>query len=201
MDIKRFLKRLITISRHPVVCAKLYFNGSRNFVIGKAKKISGIKYLSIGNKTQILNGCRIVSHDNYYGEKYSPRIKICNNVYIAYNCSILAAAPIIIEDNTLIASNVLITSENHGMDPEYGESYGITPLISKKVIIGEGCWIGEKAIILPGVELGKRCIVAAGAVVTKSFPAYSLVGGCPAKVLKKYNFDNHLWESVDEKEI
>ena len=87
------------------------------------------------------------------------------------------------------------------MDPEYGESYGITPLISKQVIIGEGCWIGEKAIILPGVELGKRCIVAAGAVVTKSFPAYSLVGGVPAKVLKKYNFDYHSWESVDEKEI
>ena len=112
-----------------------------------------------------------------YFTTYS-RIQICNNVYIGYNCSILAVAPIIIEDNTLIASNVLITSENHGMDPEYGESYGITPLISKKVIIGEGCWIGEKAIILPGVELGKRCIIAAGAVVTKSFPAYSLVGGC-----------------------
>lgn len=43
------------------------------------------------------------------------------------------------------------------------------------MIIGEGCWLGEKVIILPGVELGKRCIVVAGAVAIKSFPAYLLV--------------------------
>ena len=201
MDIKRFLKRIITILRHPIVCLVLYFGGSKNFVIGKAQKISGIKYLTIGDKAQILDGCRIASHDNYYGEKYSPKINIGNNVYIAYNCTILSAAPVIIEDNTLIASNVFISSENHGMNPEYGESYGITPLKSNKVIIGEGCWIGEKAMILPGVVLGKRCIVSAGAVVTKSFPPYTLVGGVPAKVLKKYNFDKSLWESLDERKI
>lgn len=85
------------------------------------------------------------------------------------------------------------------MDPEYGESYGITPLEAKKVTIGSGCWIGEKAIILPGITLGEKCIVAAGSIVTKSFPAYSLIGGVPAKLLKRYNFEKHLWEKVNEK--
>ena len=178
MDLKRKIKCVFTFMRHPIIYRKLYKNGSRNFVLGKAKKISGVKYLSIGSKSTIMDGCRISANAEYYGGKYNPKIDIRSNVYIAYDCTILSAAPIIIEDNTLIASNVMITSENHGMDPEFGESYGITPLVAKEVIIGNGCWIGEKVVILPGVKLGERCIVAAGAIVTKPFPAYSLIGGC-----------------------
>lgn len=196
MNIKRRIKVIITLLRHPLIFKRMFELGSRNFYIGNAKKISGIEYLNIGSNSTILDGCRIAAHKEYYGEVYSPKINIGNNVYIAYNSTILSAAPIIIEDNTLIASNVMITSENHGMDPEYGESYGITPLIAKKVIIGKGCWIGEKSMILSGVTLGEKCIVAAGSVVTKSFPPYSLVGGVPAKLLKKYNFERHSWEKV-----
>lgn len=199
MNVKQMIKNMITFLRHPIVYIKIFCNGSRYFTIGKAQKISGLKWLSIGNRTSILDGCRIVAHESYYGGQYTPQIIIGDNVYIAYNCTVLAAAPITIGDNTLVASNVLITSENHGMDPEYGESYGITPLEAKKVTIGSGCWIGEKAIILPGITLGEKCIVAAGSIVTKSFPAYSLIGGVPAKLLKRYNFEKHLWEKVNEK--
>ena len=52
----------------------------------------------------------------------------------------------------------------------------------RPVTIGDDCWIGDGAIILPGVSLGSHSIVGAGAVVTKSFPAYSVLGGggCPS---------------------
>lgn len=53
------------------------------------------------------------------------------------------------------------------------------------IVIGDDCWIGTRVIILPGVHLGNHCIVAAGAVVTKSFPDYSIIGGCPAILIKK----------------
>ncbi|MDD3040470.1 DapH/DapD/GlmU-related protein [Bacteroides sp.] len=53
------------------------------------------------------------------------------------------------------------------------------------IVIGNDCWIGTRVIILPGVEIGDYSIVAAGAVVTKSFPPYSIIGGVPAKLLKK----------------
>lgn len=97
-------------------------------------------------------------------------------------------------NNVLIASNVFITSENHGINPEESISYAKTPLEGKPVYIGEGSWIGEKAMVMAGVTLGKRCIVAAGAVVTKSFPDYSMVAGVPAKRIKSYNHSNHTWE-------
>lgn len=47
--------------------------------------------------------------------------------------------------------------------------------------IGDDCWIGTRVVILPGVELGNKCIVAAGAVVTHSFPDYSVLGGGTSK--------------------
>ena len=49
---------------------------------------------------------------------------------------------------------------------------------------------------MPGVTLGERCIVAAGAVVTKSFPSYTMIAGVPAKAIKRYNFTTHSWERI-----
>jgi len=53
-----------------------------------------------------------------------------------------------------------------------------------KIVIGFGSWIGVNAIILSGVKLGKCCVVGAGAIVTNSFPDYSVVAGAPARVIK-----------------
>jgi len=53
--------------------------------------------------------------------------------------------------------------------------------IEKEVVIGNDVWIGTKVVILPGVEIGSHSIVGAGAVVTKSFPEYAIIGGVPAK--------------------
>lgn len=59
------------------------------------------------------------------------------------------------------------------------------------VFIEEDCWIGANAILLPGVHIGRGSIVAAGAVVTKDVPPYSVVGGCPAKIItSKFSKDD-----------
>jgi acetyltransferase-like isoleucine patch superfamily enzyme len=73
-------------------------------------------------------------------------------------------------------------------------TYPITPMLTSlgndgsyskgKIIIGHDCWLGIGVTVLSGVEIGNGCVVAAGSVVTKSFPSYSIIGGSPAKLIR-----------------
>ncbi|WP_394358772.1 DapH/DapD/GlmU-related protein [Hydrogenimonas thermophila] len=62
-------------------------------------------------------------------------------------------------------------------------------MIRKKVTIEPYCWIGRNVTIVPGVTIGKASVIGAGSVVTKNIEPYSIVGGNPAKLIKKRNID------------
>ncbi len=57
----------------------------------------------------------------------------------------------------------------------------------REIVIGDDVWIGTRVIILPGVSVGSHSIIAAGAVVTKDVPEYSIVGGNPARLIRSRN--------------
>lgn len=191
---KRLIKALLTFLYHPVLTIRLLFKGAKQFYIAPQITINSLRHLRIGTNVSIGRNSRFLFIHEYYGGVYNPSVTIGNNVSIGNRFSALSAAAITIGDNCLIASDVLITSENHGMNPEISDSYADIPLIVADVEIGKGCWIGEKVSIMPGVTLGERCIVAANAVVTKSFPANCLIGGVPAKRLKTYSLEDHAWK-------
>mgnify|MGYP004500384077 CR=1 FL=1 len=204
MSLKNIIKQIGTCVLHPYVASFLLVRGCKHFIIGPQLTINGIrgfKNFKCGNDFSMGRNGRLLFVDEYRGRQYTPEIIIGDNVCIGNRFSCLSAAKITIDDNCLIASDVMISSENHGTNPEFADSYSDTPLDAKEVWIGKGCWIGEKVSILPGVSIGDRCIIATNAVVTKSFPSYCLIGGVPAKLLKKYNFEKHQWEKVNEKSI
>jgi lipopolysaccharide O-acetyltransferase len=190
---KKLLKQLATFAWHPIVSFRLLVAGTRDFTIFPRMKANRLDKISVGNHFYLGHDSRFLIVTAYRGQTYAPGITIGNNVTIGNRFSALSAAPITIRDDCLLASDILITSENHGMDPENHASYADNPLTAAPVSIGKGCWIGEKVVILPGVSLGEKCIVAAGAVVNRSFPAYTLIGGIPARALKSYDFENHCW--------
>lgn len=163
-------------------------------VIQHPSLITEKKNISIGKNTTILSDSRIQIFNALTGKE--AKIAIGSNCYFGFHITILAGGSINIGDDVLIASNVLITSENHGMNPESDISYMNQPLECNDVSIGDGTWIGEKVSILPGVSIGKKCVIATNAVVTKTIPDYSMAAGIPAKVIKKWNFDKHEWEKV-----
>lgn len=87
---------------------------------------------------------------------------------------------IVLEENVWLGPKVSIISQNH--DENQFEHY----ITEKPIVIKKNCLLLTNCVILPGVELGEHTIVAAGAVVTHSFPeGNQLIGGVPAKVIRK----------------
>ncbi len=192
--IRRFIRNVITWIMRPDNI-KWGNIGKNSFVHNPCCHDDYTNLVSIGDNTQILANSRIQLYP--YLVDATPHIRIGNRCYIGFYFSILAGADIHIGDDVLIASNVLITSENHSIDPESSVAYMNQKLQGKSVNIGNGTWIGEKVVILPGVTIGKKCVVGAGSVVTKSIPDYSIAVGNPARVIKKYSFEEHTWKKVE----
>ena len=192
----RYLKCVIILHKEIGNRTKKTFGkfGKDSTIICPFLQLSGCSRISIGQGVTILDNCRLAVFEE--GDSFS--IEIGDRTYISYGFTALSGgiAYIRIGKDILFASNVLVTNQNHGIDPESNIPYMSQELISKNVEIGDGCWIGEKVCILPGVNIGRQAIIGAGAVVTKSIPAYSIAVGNPAKVIKRYNFVNHCWERV-----
>lgn len=112
------------------------------------------------------------------------KLSVGRNVYLGYN-SYFGQGEIEIHDNVLIGPFVSITASNHVSDES--ESFRNSEYLEKKIVIKSNCWIGAHSCILAGVTIGTSAIVAAGSVVTKDVPDFTVVGGAPAKVLKEIN--------------
>lgn len=114
-------------------------------------------------------------------------IKIGNSCDFGAFNHITATNQVIIGDNCLTGKWVTISDNDHGETSiEYLKKRPQDREVVSKgpVIIGKNVWIGDKATILAGVKIGDGAVIAANAVVTKDVPAYTVVAGIPAKVIK-----------------
>ena len=89
-----------------------------------------------------------------------------------------------IGDDTIFGNYVSIHPENH-IYSDISSPIRTQGVSGQGIKIGKNCWIGAKATILDGTVIGNRCIIAAGAVVKGTFPDNVIIGGVPAKIIKK----------------
>jgi acetyltransferase-like isoleucine patch superfamily enzyme len=118
--------------------------------------------------------------DNTYF-KYS-NLTIEENCYIGKKVFLDMPNPIIIKKEAVVSEGVTILTHQDVGNRTLKEFYARR---DGSVVLDEGCWIGANATILCGVKIGKCAVVAAGSVVTKDVPDYTVVGGVPAKVVKE----------------
>lgn len=137
-----------------------------------AYKLAGVKF---GKGSTIHMWCNFFNPSG---------VEIGEDTIIGGNAFLDGREPLKIKNHVDIAAQVLIYNSQHDVDSvDFSAKHG-------EVIIEDYVFIGPRAIILPGVKIGKGAIVAAGAVVTKNVSAFTVVGGVPAKEIRKRNLQN-----------
>ena len=177
------------------------FGSTNGFVqIGKDVTFQNPQCLHFGQRVGIGKYSYFLPLKKYAGVNYSPNIIIGDNCWIGIRNSFACIHGIEIGNDVLFAGYVHITDHSHGYE-DIDTPVRMQPLISKgPVIIEDQCWLGFGCEILSGVHIGKHSIVAARAVVTKDVPAFSIVAGNPARIVKQYSFETHKWEKYEFKQ-
>lgn len=180
-----------------------YFKG----VLSNLLYIISYKPLAKGNLTiiGISSGIENVDFEGNnainYGSEFFGKIKIGYATTLGFHNAI--HGNITIGKYCQIGANVAIHTNNHPMN--HLSTYINSRLfdgelskykINKKVTIGNDVWIGHGVIILGDVDIGNGVIIAAGSVVNKNIPAYTIAAGVPAKVIKK-RFNNHIIKEIE----
>lgn len=175
--------------RHPVLEAQWWWAYGRQraaaeFVL-RHTKVVGAQPTALGY------GARVDATDLEIGDHFKiwcahrqtlitgwGRIRIGDRVFINSGVVVVSVLEVTIGNDVAIANEAYIMdTDSHGVE---GRSVKNAP-----VHIGDGSWIGARAIILPGVTIGRRCLVAAGAVVSRDVPDDTLVAGNPARVIRE----------------
>lgn len=161
--------------------------GSRaRWVLRRASKV--------GRRAQVLGSPTVTATDLEIGDDFKVwsghrqtlisgrgQLRIGDRVFVNCGTVILAVASIVIGDDVALGNEVyLMDSNSHGIE---GAAHVEAP-----VQIGDGSWLGARAMVLPGVTIGRRVLVAAGSVVTRDVPDDVLVAGNPARVVRALSY-------------
>lgn len=183
---KIFIKRsagLLFIGRNCKIryCHKI--TTGKTITIGDNVEINALSVegIKLGNNITILRNTIIECTGNI--KNLGVGLVIGDDVGISQNCFIQVRGKVTIGSHVMFGPSVSIFSENHGFTdleiPMISQ-----PTIRGEVIIEDDVWLGTRSVILSGVRIGKGSIIAAGALVNRDIPPYSIVAGVPGKVIK-----------------
>lgn len=131
--------------------------------------------LEVGDRFKVWSGHRKTLISGWGVLRFGDR------VFVNCGTTIIATREIVVGDDVAFANEVMVMDSNsHGVEGR--------PHVEAPVRIGDGTWLGNRAMVLPGVTIGKRVVVAAGAVVTKDVPDDVLVAGNPARVVRALDY-------------
>lgn len=135
------------------------------------------------NNVELADGVKIAKNCSLFGGPNN-RLEIGNNTYVGMNTIMNGYVDkITIGANVSFGANVYLMVDS---GPNASEKLQrLFPVEHGPITIGDHSWIGSESIIMPGVELGKFCIVAANSFVKHSFPPFSIIGGTPARLLRR----------------
>lgn len=133
--------------------------------------------LQIGRRTLLMSPFSLLG-----GRYASQHLQIGSDCFINAYCVFDATAAIVVGDHVAFGHGVLITTSHHEFGHPRHRSGDLQPM---PVRVGHGAWLASRVTVLPGVSIGDGAVVAAGSVVTSDVAPHTLVGGVPARELRK----------------
>ena len=103
--------------------------------------------------------------------------------------------PVHIGNEVIFAQNIVLSGLNHGYQ-DVNTPIRKQPVTKSLIIIEDEVWIGANVVVVAGVTIGKHSVIAAGSVVTKDIPPYSVAVGNPCRLIKQYNSETKTWERI-----
>jgi acetyltransferase-like isoleucine patch superfamily enzyme len=145
-----------------------------NCTIADTVRIVNPEFLVVGDNVEFMHGV--------YIQCCGSEIRIGSNTHFApYG---VLYGPLEIGNNCAIAAHVVFASVGHGYSDPH-KPFVEQPYTSRKIALCDNVWVGANAVILAGVTVGAGSIIGAGAVVTKDVVPGSIMGGVPARLLRK----------------
>lgn len=193
-ELRRVVMFLITPGDRPrprwyirlVINRFFHFKGKNALIRGSARMdVFPYKKFSLGKNSTIESFCVV---NNGAGD-----VVIGDDARVGIGTVIIG--PVKMGNGSGTGQHVFISGFNHGYK-DGNKNSKHQPLDLRPVVIEDEAHIGANSVVLPGITIGQRSQIGAGSVVTKNIPPYSIAVGNPCKVIKRFNFDNNLWESV-----
>lgn len=178
-------KGITFIGKHVSLRNKRYISVGRSFIAEDYCEIEGLaRYgVTFGDRVTVGRFAIIRGSRQYGGSQIGDGLIVGNNSNIGPYCYIGCSGGIRIGNNVMMAPRCSLFAENHNFEDETQtlKAQGVT---RAPIEIEDDCWIASHSVILAGVTIGRGSVVAAGSVVTKSMPPYSIIAGVPARVIK-----------------
>lgn len=181
---KKHKGKRVFIGKHVTIKSKKLIKCGRGVSIGDNCYFDALSHggVTFGNNVSFSRNCTIECTGVL--RELGESLIVEDGVGIASGAFISVRGPVHIGKDTIIGPNINIYSENHNYS-DLNKPIRLQGETRKGVVIGEDCWIGGNVTIFDGVHIGKGSIIAAGAVVNKEIPENTIVGGVPAKVIRK----------------
>lgn len=189
-SVSEVLKNVLSL-----IYTKMFFKETR--LIRLPIYIRNGKYIDFGEGMTTGYRCRF-EVDGNHTEKC---IVIGKNVSFGDDVRISCSNYIEIGNNVLVAGKVLIVDNSHGCYSGKKHSNSNQPpneriIMSSPIVIKDNVWVGEGVVIQQGITIGRGAVIAANSVVTKDVLSDTIVGGIPARPIKKFDQEKKVWLEV-----
>lgn len=160
--------------------------GTGSVIAFPTATIYGEAHIHIGRGTMVSTWCTLAAGYSPTQTTVPPRaLVIGDRCVIGMRSGIVAHESVEIGHDVWFGQDIYVTDANHGyQDP--ATPPGLQLGAHEPVVIGDGTWVGHGSVILPGSRIGKHVVVAAGSVVTGEVPDRAVVGGVPARVIRRH---------------